>query len=211
MAGRRHGGGPQHSLFAASAAAALLDWSASTPRLRSSSRRRLDLRRWRVCGADDGGADDGGVDAGTASWVKVTLASVNPATASPSRYSSRPRHVYRYLHLGHRTRLAVDRVRAADIPLTSHDLNSGGFAAARARTASRMTATVMDLAREIPNVRAFALRRWHEAAQYLTDDPGQPSNESPNGDPADSGRLGARVSVLQDEIRSRWRAGRRDR
>lgn len=53
------------------------------------------------------------------------------------------------------------------IPLTTHDLNSGGFAAARAWTTARMTATVMDLAREIPSIRAFALRRWHEAAQRL--------------------------------------------
>jgi hypothetical protein len=57
------------------------------------------------------------------------------------------------------------------IPLTSHDLNSGGFAAARARTAARMTATVMDLTREIPNIRAFALRAWHEAAQQLANQP----------------------------------------
>lgn len=53
------------------------------------------------------------------------------------------------------------------IPLTSHDLHSAGFAAARARTAARMTATVMDLTREIPNIRAFALQRWHEAQQHL--------------------------------------------
>ena len=44
------------------------------------------------------------------------------------------------------------------MPLTSHDLNSGGFAAARARTTARMTASVMDLTREIPNIRAYALR-----------------------------------------------------
>ena len=57
------------------------------------------------------------------------------------------------------------------IPLTSHDLNSGGFAAARARTTARMTATVMDLTREIPNIRAYALRAWHESAEYLAADP----------------------------------------
>lgn len=60
------------------------------------------------------------------------------------------------------------------VPLTSHDLNSGGFATARARTAARMTATVMDLSREIPNIRAFALRRWHEAAQQLAAAPDDP-------------------------------------
>ncbi len=58
------------------------------------------------------------------------------------------------------------------IPLTSHDLNSGGFAAARARTTARQTSTVMDLTREIPNIRAFALRRWHEAGQHLASGPG---------------------------------------
>ncbi|KAA0017650.1 hypothetical protein [Antrihabitans cavernicola] len=57
------------------------------------------------------------------------------------------------------------------IPLTTHDLNSGGFAAARARTTARMTATVMDLTREIPNIRAYALRTWHEATQRLAEDP----------------------------------------
>ena len=57
------------------------------------------------------------------------------------------------------------------VPLTSHDLNSGGFSAARARTAARMTATVLDLQREIPNIRAFALRRWHDAEQALREDP----------------------------------------
>jgi integrase len=57
------------------------------------------------------------------------------------------------------------------VPLTSHDLNSGGFAAARARTTARMTASVMDLAREVPNIRAFALRRWHEATEHLNGNP----------------------------------------
>lgn len=60
------------------------------------------------------------------------------------------------------------------LPLTTHDLNNGGFAAARARTTARMTATVMDLSREIPNIRAFALRRWHEAVQQLGAAPRDP-------------------------------------
>ena len=61
------------------------------------------------------------------------------------------------------------------IPLTSHDLNREGYSSARARTAARMTATMMDLNRELPNIRAFALRRWHEASERLAadqDDPG---------------------------------------
>jgi len=57
------------------------------------------------------------------------------------------------------------------IPLTSHDLNSGGFSAARSRTTARMTASVMDLTREIPNIRAFALRRWHDSQRQLTATP----------------------------------------
>lgn len=53
------------------------------------------------------------------------------------------------------------------------DLNRRGFTAARARTAARMTATVMDLHREIPNIRAFALRRWHETSAHLTSTPNE--------------------------------------
>jgi integrase len=34
-----------------------------------------------------------------------------------------------------------------------------------------MTATVMDLTREIPNIRAFALCRWHEPEQHRTANP----------------------------------------
>ena len=55
--------------------------------------------------------------------------------------------------------------------MTSHDLNSGGFSAARSRTTARMTASVMDLTREIPNIRAFALRRWHDSQRQLTATP----------------------------------------
>ena len=62
------------------------------------------------------------------------------------------------------------------VPLTTHDLDGGGFSAARARTAARNTATVMDLNREIPNIRAFALRRWHEETQKLADEPANPAN-----------------------------------
>lgn len=60
----------------------------------------------------------------------------------------------------------------ATIPLTAHDLAASGFAAAHARTTARMTATVMDLTREIPNIRAYALQAWHEAAQGSAAAPG---------------------------------------
>ena len=58
------------------------------------------------------------------------------------------------------------------LPLTSHDVRTSGYRAARVRTSSRMTSTVMDLAREIPNIRAFALRRWTEASETFRHQPG---------------------------------------
>lgn len=61
------------------------------------------------------------------------------------------------------------------VPLTGRDLDDAGFSAARARTAARMSATVMDLTRELPNIRAFALRRWHEATQQKTAAPDDPA------------------------------------
>ncbi|MCW2572550.1 MAG: integrase family protein [Frankiales bacterium] len=60
------------------------------------------------------------------------------------------------------------------VPLTRHDLLDTGFADARKRTEARLTRTVLDLEREIPNIRAFALRRWHEAQQALARDEGEP-------------------------------------
>ncbi|HSI93241.1 MAG TPA: site-specific integrase [Jiangellaceae bacterium] len=51
------------------------------------------------------------------------------------------------------------------VPLTRHDLLDAGFRKARQRRDAWMTSTVLDLQREIPNIRAFALRRWHEADQ----------------------------------------------
>jgi integrase len=53
------------------------------------------------------------------------------------------------------------------VPLTRHDLLDSGFTDARRRTEARLTRTVLDLEREIPNIRAFALRRWHEAQQAM--------------------------------------------
>jgi integrase len=57
------------------------------------------------------------------------------------------------------------------VPLTRHDLRRSGFAAARARTEARMTATVMDLTQEIPNIRAYALRAWNDATDSLKQQP----------------------------------------
>jgi integrase len=53
----------------------------------------------------------------------------------------------------------------AVVPLTRHDLLDVGFKQARQRREAHVTSLVLDLQREIPNIRAFALRRWHEAQQ----------------------------------------------
>lgn len=55
----------------------------------------------------------------------------------------------------------------SNVVLTRHDLRDTGFAKARRRQQARLTSTVLDLQREIPNIRAFALRRWHDAEQAL--------------------------------------------
>ena len=53
------------------------------------------------------------------------------------------------------------------IPLTRHDLVGVGFEQARKRSRARMTATILDLEREMPNIRAYAVRRWSEAEEAL--------------------------------------------
>jgi len=50
------------------------------------------------------------------------------------------------------------------IPLTYHDLRGVGFEKVRRRVKARMTSTVLDLEREIPNIRAHAFTVWQEAA-----------------------------------------------
>jgi integrase len=49
------------------------------------------------------------------------------------------------------------------VPLTRHSLLGLGFDKARERTRARITATVLDLEREMPAIRSFALRRWNDA------------------------------------------------
>jgi len=49
------------------------------------------------------------------------------------------------------------------IPVTRHTLLGYGFEKARQRTRARITATVLDLEREMPRIRAFALQRWKAA------------------------------------------------
>jgi integrase len=49
------------------------------------------------------------------------------------------------------------------VPLERHDLRRQGFEKARRRQAKRQVATILDLEREVPGIRALALRRWQEA------------------------------------------------
>lgn len=53
------------------------------------------------------------------------------------------------------------------IPLTRHDLVGVGLEQARKRSQARSTATIFDLEREMPNLRAYALRHWAEADAAL--------------------------------------------
>lgn len=57
------------------------------------------------------------------------------------------------------------------VVLARHDLRDSGFAAARKRQEARLTSTVLDLQREMPNIRAFALRRWHDAEHNQRENP----------------------------------------
>jgi len=70
----------------------------------------------------------------------------------------------------------------AMIPLTRHDLVGVGFEQARRRSAARMAATVIDLEREMPNIRAFALRCWHDAEQASTAQPDDARGTTAEGD-----------------------------
>jgi len=55
----------------------------------------------------------------------------------------------------------------AAVPFERHELRNVGMDKARRRQASRLAATVIDLEREMPKLRALALRRWHEPEQTL--------------------------------------------
>lgn len=70
----------------------------------------------------------------------------------------------------------------AMIPLTRHDLVGVGFEQARRRTAARTAANVIDLEREMPNIRAFALRRWNQAEQASAAQPEDVRRSGAEGD-----------------------------
>ena len=55
----------------------------------------------------------------------------------------------------------------AAVPLERHDLRNLGFEKNRRRAAARTAEKVIDLEREIPKMRAIAIRRWDQAEQDL--------------------------------------------
>jgi integrase len=61
------------------------------------------------------------------------------------------------------------------VPLQRRDLIGVGFDRARRRQASRQQATVLDLERAVPSIRALALRSWQDAEQALADAPDDPA------------------------------------
>jgi integrase len=58
------------------------------------------------------------------------------------------------------------------VPLTRHALLGLGFEKARERTRARITAKVLDLEREMPSIRSFALRTWSNAIANAVNSPG---------------------------------------
>jgi integrase len=53
------------------------------------------------------------------------------------------------------------------VPLERHDLKQVGFEQARRRGEAQAAAAVLDLEREVPKIRAHALRRWQDADDLL--------------------------------------------
>ena len=60
----------------------------------------------------------------------------------------------------------------AAVPLERHDLRNLGFDKVRRRAKARSVEAVIDLEREIPKIRAVAIRRWDQAQQSLAEEPG---------------------------------------
>jgi integrase len=61
------------------------------------------------------------------------------------------------------------------VPLTRHDLVNIGFEKARKQQTARTTATVLDLEREMPNLRSHASRIWRESQTALKNAPSDSS------------------------------------
>ncbi len=61
------------------------------------------------------------------------------------------------------------------VPLTRHDLINIGFEKARKQQIARTTATILDLEREMPNLRSHASRTWRESQTALRNAPADSS------------------------------------
>ena len=61
------------------------------------------------------------------------------------------------------------------VPLTRHDLVNIGFDKARRQQRARTTATVLDLEREMPNLRSHASRNWRDSQTALKNAPSDSS------------------------------------
>jgi hypothetical protein len=79
------------------------------------------------------------------------------------------------MHLGNRTRFSFRRFAPRTVPLTRHDLVNVGFEKARKQQIARTTATVLDLEREMPNLRSHASRAWQESHSKLKSAPSDSS------------------------------------
>ena len=66
---------------------------------------------------------------------------------------------------------AFKRLAPRVVPLQRNDLRGMGFEKARIQARSRMTARILDLEREMPNLRSFAFRRWQDARNNCSDSP----------------------------------------
>jgi len=64
------------------------------------------------------------------------------------------------------------------VPLTRHDLVNVGFEKARKQQTARTTATVLDLEREMPNLRSHASRIWQESQAALRIAPSDSSTKA---------------------------------
>ena len=58
------------------------------------------------------------------------------------------------------------------VPLERHDLRNQGFEQARRRQAKRTLATILDLEREVPGIRALAAQRWQQSCGAVDAAPG---------------------------------------
>ena len=70
----------------------------------------------------------------------------------------------------------------AAVPLERHDLRNLGFDKVRRRAHARSAEAIIDLEREIPKIRAIAIRRWDEAIRRRAQVPGIRANRDAETD-----------------------------